>query len=302
MTGLTDFITDAPWTHLLLLWFVLVDDAYQALAHHYGAWRQRGPAPLFHDSEVITVALFIDTVFHGHEALGLSFLRQYHPDLFPHLLAPSTFNARRTQLGPLMEQIRRYLLLDWELIDPADQVRVVDSAPVQLCTYQSGNDCATLIGQEYFGVCASKGTKVYGWRLHVRTTLPGVVELWGLAPASTHDSQELAADLTELQDCLVLADGAFNQPSVRQEAQARQLRVYAVPRRDSRTPWPAEFRRLVTRVRRRVETTLSVLAVVFDIEQPRARSLAGAVCRIATRMLAHTLCFLTGVLLTQLRG
>lgn len=117
---------------------MLVDDAYQALATHFGPWRQRGPAPLFHDSEVITVALFIDTIFHGPEALGLSFVRQYHPDLFPHLLAPSTFNARRTLLGPLIEQVRRYILFDWELIDPTDQVRLVASAPVPPCTYQSG--------------------------------------------------------------------------------------------------------------------------------------------------------------------
>src|SRR6476620_10627494 len=113
MTGLTDFITEAAWAHLLLAWFVVIDDAYQALERYFTPWRRRGPAPRFRDSEVITVALFIDTIFHGHEALGLHFLRQYHPDLFPHLLADSTFNARRTQLAPLIEQVRRRLLLEW---------------------------------------------------------------------------------------------------------------------------------------------------------------------------------------------
>jgi hypothetical protein len=34
---------------------------------------------------VIAVALIIDTWFHGHDALGLAFLRQYHPTRFPHL-------------------------------------------------------------------------------------------------------------------------------------------------------------------------------------------------------------------------
>jgi hypothetical protein len=300
MTGLTDFITTAPWPDLLLVWLVLVDDAYQALEHHFGPWRRRGSAPRFHDSEVITVALFIDAIFAGHEALGLHFLRQYHPTLFPRLPTNGGFNTRRTRLGPLIEQLRRYILLDYELIDPADQVRLVDSAPVQVCTYQRGNDSATLIGQEHFGVCSSKGSKVYGWRLHVRTTLAGVVELWGLAPASAHDSQVLPADLTELADCVVLADGGFNQPSVRQQARRAQVHIYALPRRDSRHPWPAAFRKLASRLRRRVETALSVLTTVFRIETPAARSLAGAVCRIATRMLAHTLCYLMGPLLKHI--
>jgi hypothetical protein len=86
LTGLTDFITEAKWTDILTVWFVLVDDAYQVLQVQFGPWRRRGPPPAFSDSEVITVSLMIDTFFHGHEALGLAFLRQYHADLFPALL------------------------------------------------------------------------------------------------------------------------------------------------------------------------------------------------------------------------
>jgi hypothetical protein len=78
----TDFITKANWVDILLIWYVLVDTAYQELEKAHGAWRQRGPAPVFTDSEVITVAMFIDTFFHGHEAFGLAFLRQYHRELF----------------------------------------------------------------------------------------------------------------------------------------------------------------------------------------------------------------------------
>jgi hypothetical protein len=34
------------WT----IWYLLVDDAYQTLQRHYGAWRRSGPAPSFSDS------------------------------------------------------------------------------------------------------------------------------------------------------------------------------------------------------------------------------------------------------------
>ena len=76
MAGRTDFITNARWEDVWTIWFVLIDDAYQSLESHFGAWRRRGPSPCFHDSEVITVSLIIDTWFHGDEELGLAFLRQ----------------------------------------------------------------------------------------------------------------------------------------------------------------------------------------------------------------------------------
>jgi hypothetical protein len=56
MTGRTNFITEAPWADIMLVWYYLVDNAYKQLERQYGAWRQRGPAPLLSDSEVITIA------------------------------------------------------------------------------------------------------------------------------------------------------------------------------------------------------------------------------------------------------
>jgi len=97
--------------------------------------------------------------------------------------------------------------------------------------------------------------------------------------------------------------GAFNNPGWREGLRCKHgggeggVRIWALPRQDSRTPWPAQFRRLVAKVRRRVESAFSVLCTVFNIEQPRSRSLSGLVSRIATRMLAYTLCFITGPLL-----
>ena len=62
MTGLTDYITEKKWEDIFIIWYVLVDDAYQqliiSLEHRL---RRRGPEPTFGDSEVITVSLIIET-------------------------------------------------------------------------------------------------------------------------------------------------------------------------------------------------------------------------------------------------
>jgi hypothetical protein len=303
MTGRTDFITDARWVDTITIWYVLVDDAYSALERHYGAWRQRGPAPVLTDSEVITVALIIDTFFHGHEALGLAFLRQYHPELFPHLPSEGHFNERRTPLGPLIDQLRRQITHSWGLIADDDAVRIVDSAPVPICTYMRAKDNRTINGSEYFGVATSHGAKVFGFRLAVTTTTAQVLDDWMLVPASYHDSTSLTPLFEQAHDLVVLGDGAYHNPTDAPVLHDKHnITVLAPPRKDSRQPWPKRVRRWITRLRRRVETALSVLATVFDIERPNARSLQGVVSRLSTRLLAYNLCFITGPLLAQFGG
>ena len=83
MEGLTDFITQYRWEDIFTVWFVLIDDAHQALQEHFGDWRKRGTPPVFSDSEVITVALIVDTFFAGREDKTLSFIRQYHHTSIP---------------------------------------------------------------------------------------------------------------------------------------------------------------------------------------------------------------------------
>jgi hypothetical protein len=301
MIGRTDFITEAGWSDIILVWYCLVDDAYKQLEGHFGPWRQRGPEPVFTDSEVITVALVIDTFFGGHEALGLSFLRQYQADLFPHLPAEGRFNERRARLGPLIDQVRRLITHQEGLLPDADRLRLIDSAPIFVNTYARGSESTTLIGAEYFGIAKSQGAKVFGLRLVLTTSTDQVVDGWMLAPASHHDSVTLPALLEDEASLQVLGDGAYHRPlSESVLAEQHDIQLLAPPRKDSRTPWPPALRQTVTHLRRKIETALSILAVVFHVERPNARSLHGLVCRISTRILAYTLCFVMDHYLAQL--
>lgn len=299
MNGLTDYITDAAWEDMLTVTFVLIDDAYQALEQTHGRWRRRGPRPRFHDSEVITVAVFIDSVFHGHEALGLSFLRRYHADLFPALPANGRFNERRRELALIIDQLRGYLVETWGLVEPHDNLRLLDSAPIPVCTYTRAKANATLSGGEYFGWMPSRKAKLFGLRLYLTATTEQVATEWMLAPAGPHDSQMLGALLEDAHGLTLLADGAFNNPTLCAPLMRRDVVVYATPRIDSRRPWPPTFRRLATRLRRRIETAFSVLVTVFNLERPGSRSLSGLVARVATRLLAYDLSFILSTLLSQ---
>lgn len=122
------------------MWLVLVDDAYQALERHSGCWRRTRPAPVVHESEVITAVLIIDTWFHRHETLGLALLHSYHPTVFPHLPSDGWFHQRRTRLRPLIAQIQQGINRRYCGVSDADLDQLAEGAPIPVATHHRARE------------------------------------------------------------------------------------------------------------------------------------------------------------------
>jgi hypothetical protein len=292
MNGLTNYITESPWEETITTWYAQVDDAYQRLCAKLSSpLRKRGPQPTMSDSEVITVALIIETFFQGHEEVGYAFVCQYLHDLFRNLIDLDRFNTRRRQLVGVIEAIRRDLRN--QIIDQSDRLRIVDSAPVTLMTYTRGSRCKSVVGSEYFGVVTSKKGTFFGLRLHATVTADQLIDQWLLAPASATDAKVLDELVLDCRNLSIIGDKAYNDAEL-EERLWRKRRIHLLPLRkdNQQTQWTNEIRRILGRVRHRVETVFSTLTTVFNVHRPRGRSLAGHVARIATCVLAHTLSFL----------
>jgi len=291
MNGLTKYITERPWADTITAWYVLVDDAYRRLMARRGRpLRSSGPTPTFSDSEVITVSLVIETYFQGHEDIGHAFIAQYHRDLFPNLVDLDRFNARRRELLAVIEAIR--CDLRDQKCDLTDPVRLVDSAPVALMTYSRGARCRSVVGCEYFGVVTSKKGKVFGLRLHATTTADQLIDEWLLAPASIPDAKVLEALVADCHDLSLIGDKAYTDADLEDRLwKSRHIQLLPLRRNNQKVQWPEEVKRILGRIRHRIETVFSTLTTVFNVEHPRGRSLAGHVARIATCILAHTLSF-----------
>ena len=292
MKGLTNYITERPWSDIITAWYVYVDDTYQALVTGRGApFRISGPEPELADSEVITISLIIETFFQRHEEVGYAFVCQYLPDLFPRLLDLDRFNQRRRALIALIEAIRRYLRN--QLIDGNDPVRLVDSAPITLMTYSRGARCQSVDGNDdYFGVVTSKKGKFFGLRLHLTSTVNQVIDDWLLAPGSEPDPQVLNELVFHRRNLTLIGDKIYNDAALEDRLwQKRRITLLPLRKDNQKKQWPKEAQRILGYVRHRVETVFSTVTTVFNIQRPRGRSLAGHVVRIATCILAHTLSF-----------
>lgn len=308
MKGLTNYITQSTWKDILTVQYILIDDSYQQIDPTLWPKRKFAPqgTPEFSDSEVITIAMFAETVFDGDEDKTLHFIRQYHLDLFPALLDKSRFNRRRRQLTQVMEAIREHLRDYWRVLHPVAEeeahLRLVDSAPISICTYPRGGRCQSIPLEwrdEWFGVCTSKKTRFFGPRCHLTTTLDQMIDTWLLAPGSYEDRKPMAALLEKRQGLGIIGDKGY----VSQELENRlwedgEHLLLALKRDNQKEQWPPGIQRILGYLRHRVETVFSVLTTVFNFERPKSRSLSGLINRTTTKILAHTVSFFLAEILT----
>ena len=308
MKGLTDYITQALWRDILTVNYVLIDDSYKHINPALLPPRECAPlgTPEFSDSEVMTIAVFSETIFNGDEAKTLHFIRQYHLDLFPHLLDDSRFNRRRRQLSSVMEAIREQLRDDWRITHPLDKeeahLRLVDSAPITICTYTRGSRCKTVPldwRDEWFGVCTSKKSKFFGLRCHMTVTLDQMIDSWLLAPGSYDDRKPMIALLEDRHGLGVIGDKGYVSEDLddRLWEEGEHL-MLALKKDNQKKQWPAGIQKILGYLRHRVETAFSVLTTAFNFERPRSRSLSGLINRTTTKILAYTLSFFLAEILT----
>ena len=308
MKGLTDYITQSMWSDILTVNYVLIDDSYKQISLVVRPGRKFAPhgTPEFSDSEVITIALFAEMIFHGDEDKTLHFIRQYHLNLFPNVLDNSRFNRRRHQLTQVMEAIRQQLRDRWRAAHPLAEeeahLRLVDSAPISICTYTRGGRCQTIPLEwrdEWFGVCTSKKSKFFGPRCHVMTTLDQMIDTWLLAPGSYDDRKPMAALLENRQGLGLIGDkGYVSQDLGERLWDEGEHLLLALKKDNQKEQWPSGFQKILGYLRHRVETTFSVLTTVFNFERPKSRSLSGLINRTTTKILAHTISFFLAEMLT----
>jgi hypothetical protein len=312
MKGLTNYITECLWVDILIATFVLVDDAHQKLNRCFVPNRKHTPGggPTFSDSEVIAISLFGEMVFTGAEDKTLHFIRQYHLDLFPQLPDNSRFNRRKRCLVETMEAIRCYLRDCWQASHPQPQdvahLRLVDSAPVPICTYTRGSRCQSVPidwRDEWFGVCASKKTKFFGARCHITTTLDQMIDTWLLAPGSYDDRKPLVSLLEERQGLGVIGDKGYVGADLEDRLwEVGDHLLLALKRKNQKIQWPAGIQKLLGKLRHSVETAFSVLTTVFHLDKPGSRSFSGFLVRMTTKILAHTVSYFLAETLTPQLG
>jgi hypothetical protein len=271
-----------------LYMYVIVDDIWKEIAPLF---KRPGPAPECSDSELLTMALVGECRGWDLETELLSCWHS-HRDLFPVIPSQSRFNRRRRYLYQAFNQVRQAVLhrLDLSL----DLQCVIDSLPVEVVPFHLVPS-STADWQGYgaaFGKVPSKNDQmIFGYKLHLLTTLSGLILDFELAPANETDLSAGQDILSDHTDRVVLGDKAYiSQWVVDHLRTFNRIELVTLPKGNEKRQVSRHFRKLFNRVRQIIETVNGQLSEQFNLEQNHAHTFLGLVTRLYTKLAAHTLC------------
>lgn len=277
------------------LWmYVMIDDWCQQQPHLF---QRPGPAPTTSsDSELLTMVLVGECQGWAVET-DLWHFWTTRRDLFPRLPSRSRFHRRRVQLADSLLRLHGWLVaqLGWA----EDRLLLLDSVPLAVVSRAHAAHASSdwTIHQAAYGYAPTKRWPFFGYRLHVLATCSGVILDWVLVSASVSDvaaSEDLLQQTpVQLAGRTILADKGYTSARVRQAVRlSRAVHLWVLPKRGMKAAGklPLVVRRTFARLRQRIETLNSQLALQFGIEQTTAHSFQGLVVRLRAKLTAHVLC------------
>lgn len=271
-----------------LYMYVLIDDIWKEIAPKF---KRPGPKPVCSDSELLTMALVGECRGWDLETDLLSHWQE-HKDLFPTIPSQSRFNRRRRYLHRAFNQVRKAVLEKLDLSH--DPQCAIDSLPVPVVQFHlapSSTGDWEAYGAAFGKVPSKNNATIFGFKLHLLTTLSGAILDFVLAPANVTDLEAGLDMLTEHTDRTVLGDQAYISAWVAEDLRLfNRVELLTLPRKNQKQQVPDPFRRLFNQVRQIIETVNGQLTEQFHLEQNHAHTFLGLITRLYTKLTAHTLC------------
>jgi len=169
--------------------YVKADDLLKA-SPQFAPWRPKaGIFPQLSDAELVTLSVMQALLGFSGEARWLRYARSHLRHLFPYLPQQSGYNKRLRRSAGLIRYLVRALAIDasaW-----TDDVRVVESTPVECGRSRETVKRSDLAGWAEYGYCASHSRYFWGLRLHLVCTLSGLPIAFALAGAKAGEQQTL---------------------------------------------------------------------------------------------------------------
>lgn len=241
------------------------------------------------DPELISIYLLIECKGKSINA-GYSILKADFPDLVNYV-ERSRFNRLVNSLMTVIRAIRKEINKD--KLDKKE-VKIVDSFPLIVNKFgraHFGKKLRTYCG---YGYCASKKETYYGMKVHAITDLEGNPCEFLITKANVDDRDGLLelAELTYLD--IVFGDKGYIGNIAEILKKEKGIKLYALQKNNSKTPLPKEFRNMISKFRRRIESTFNQLNECFNIERVRANSILGLQTALEIKFLCFNIIALIG--------
>ena len=248
--------------------------------------RQRGPAPVLADGEVLAMEVVGEFLGLEQDAAIHRYFRRHWAHFFPRLgrVDRTTFVRQAANLWAVKERLWRRALA---AVPHDDRLAVVDSFPLPVCRFARAYRCRRFRGEAAFGKDLVARQTFYGFRLHVRLCWPGVLARCCLTPANVAETVALP-HLLDGTAGLAVGDRNYGGPRTAGEAARAGVVLLAPSRSAAKDPAPARSA-LLSRVRYRIDTVFGQLVERLHVKRVWAHDAWHLWSRLLRKLLAHTL-------------
>lgn len=281
-------MTSITISDLFTIIFVLVDDWYQRQGIKLLKGKP-GVKPEFTDSEVITLMLAQDYIPYPSETQFIGFIRANYLELFPKLVDQSQYNRRARSLYKLVEELRRFWIIQkgWH----QQACYLMDTKPVPVMGYKRSKSRSDFLGSANYGHCVSRNLKYFGYKLITITTLDGIPIIYDLVPANLDERKAAEAVIDYLSGCDLVADKGFIGVEWQTQIFDQTNNRIWTPRRSNQYLQNSpRLDRWLCSVRERIEGVFhEIQNVGRNIERLLAKTVWGLRTRVIAKLTSHIL-------------
>jgi len=251
--------------------------------------RERGPAPVLDDCEVLTMEVVGAYLGLGQETALFAYFRRHWSHYFPALrqVHRTTWTRQAAHLRQVKERLWQRAVAQ---VPHDPDFALVDSLPLPVCQFARAYRCRRFRGEARYGKDTLVRQTFYGFRLHVRLAWPGIITQFSVVPANIHELA-VVPQLTAQTTGWLIGDRNYGSPLLRQQVAATGLALLAPYRSAKRDPQP-QWSAPLSRVRYRIATVFGQLVERTQIKRVWARDTWHRGGRLLRLVLMHTLAVL----------
>jgi len=214
-------------------------------------------------SQILTVFIVAPRFFSGNQNRACLFLQEL--GYIKYMLSKSRFNRR---LHAIPETIFEIILATLgkihQLSNPGHEY-AIDSFPVAVCQNIRIWHSRIYKGKTYQGYCANKRQYFYGLKVHMIVTNDGKLVEFTFTPGSHSDIATFKKMRLDLQSgSKIYRDKAYNDYWHEDMVnEAAEIQIISQRKENSKRQWSAALNYLLSKTRKRIETTFSCITQLF---------------------------------------
>lgn len=259
--------------------YLRIEEIYKEITV-LGPLRRGGFAPALSDVEVLTMEIVGEMEGRNGDRSIWRYFDEHWREWFPALGAYKTFAKHCANLCWIKQEILR------RLFGATDDVHIIDGVPMPLCHKARAYRSRMLGNVAAWGFCAAKDEHYYGLRGHLVLAMKGFIAAFIVTPANIDERQSLW-DIAGSVKGLVIGDKGFIGEQWKQDMAEQGIDLQTPLRDNMPDPRPKEAVKNLLRVRKSVETALSLLTGLFNLNRIKAHDLWHFTNKLTRKLLAY---------------